>query len=153
MKLYLTNEYGLTPDEVGFLYVLESEWFATPREKFNYIEAYGKALKRYPVETSKNLYDYFKWIKKPQYKESLINPFKLSEFVKATSADSIGAVRLRDFDDVTMFEGNTYRLTQPVDHLAGQPYYLKLIQDRLYLKYEQIIGSRYIAKVENDLLK
>lgn len=151
MKKPLTySPEGLTKLQVNFLNKIEKAFFEGA--DINRDLMYKEAIKHKGTPEAKEIieaFDYWLFLLKPLNRQSLIKPVKLTTYLKETE----NGFWLRDTKNhkTTRVEPTHELTTMLKDHLiyelSPKNYYFEIIEGRLFIKYQHIIGSRYIANI------
>ena len=140
------NGTGLNNNQILLLDELDRMWFEGEDIKLNTIK---KAMETTGVPKGQDImdaWDFWRTLRRPYFRSSLIEPIQLSDLVEVN-------------ENGMWFRGNETKYSLK-DNLADRMgmlkinggWYLEMHDNRLYIKYNTIIGSRYIANVKNDLI-
>ena len=137
---------GLTNVEINFLKVVEKLFFEGVTISFQdmMLKAFNICGYKKGSEESKqclNAWEYWTFLKRPAYRESYKTPLKLSTLLKPGAKFWLSGYKGR-FDYVG----------KDLNMLSGLSTYFKIVNDCLYCEYNQIICSRFVAVIENDLI-
>ena len=140
---------GLTKVAVRFLDQVDDLWFDGHQGGISLLEDAMDRLDwdvvpREHSQTISEAWDYWNFLKRPYIRESLRSPVPLSSLVNVMESGSW--FRGRD---------NNYVLNSDIKEILNlmitNDYYFELIEDRFYLKFNSILGGRFIARVIDDM--
>jgi hypothetical protein len=151
---------GLSDNEVKFLAEVERLFLEGAKVSFDDLmitafEAAGFQKGTPEAKECLHAWEYWQFLRHPLDRSSLITPVKLSRIFGVAEPNNSFWVRVGD--------GCSVYATPKLDYLepllnnslvydfTPRNFYFEIINGALYLKYQSIIGSRYIADVENDL--
>jgi len=148
MKKYLTfNTKGLKKYEIDFLADIEKRWLKG--EAINRDLMYKVAVKHKGTPKAKGILEAFKYwefMPKPIIRESAVKPVKLSELLMLG-----GSYHLTDTKTHESWKVSENTIISELNlMLLDLPYYYQITNGNLWLKYETIIGQRFIARITND---
>ncbi len=147
---YLTfNPEGLTPYCIEFLASIEKRWLNN--EVINRDVMYKEAVKHKGTPQAKEIieaFEYWEFVPKPIFRNSLVTPILLNEFFTIGGTAYLWDTKKNNSWKVT----ESAKVLEVKKHLIGNlTTYYEITNDCLYIKYDQIIGGRYIANIINDL--
>lgn len=142
---YTFLEKGLKEDEIKLLTELENRWFNG--EDVNHKTVLDIILAEKFEGDLFDAWKYWDGIKKPINRDSLRNPVSISEYLTGEKGCRQYYVRGTEFSHSTITE-KTHSII--VNSMISDDVYFELIDDRLYVKYNQILGSIFIAKLKES---
>lgn len=159
-KTFVTK--GLTDNEVKFLAEVERLFLEGARIDTDLLKtAFENAgfIKGGPeAKECLHAWDYWQFLRKPLDRQSLLQPVKLSHILTVAGENDRNSFYCRADEPIRSAQvlPNMDYLTPLLNNslmynFEPRNFYFKIVNDALYLEYQSIIGSRYIAEVENDL--
>lgn len=144
------SKKGLNKLQVDFLTNIEKEYFKGA--EINRDLLYKHAVNYKGTEKAKQLieaFDYWTFLPRPIIRESYKRPVKLSELL---TPNRTGFYLYGHDDRVTPTEKTKELLKNGLIYdIKPENYYFELTGDALYIKYQHIIGSRFIAFIKKDI--
>jgi len=137
---------GLSNIQIKFLILVEHSFFNGEKMGLETFENCLKQLKKY--NSSQNAteileaWEYWNFSKRPILRETYKTPIALTELFKKGKEFSFGdpTEKLKRIFEKEFFLGK---------ELKSCNFYFEIYKDQLYIKYQNIIGSRCIAIIKN----
>lgn len=141
---------GLTQSEIKFLEEVEKLYFTGAKID---IELFKNAFTNSGIkkgskqaEKCSHAWDYWTFLKRPAYRESYKTPVKLSSLFEVSEH---GRTTLYNPEHKKVKGTYTGKDLNLLNHLS---IYFEITRENdLYLQYDQIIGSRFVAIIDNDI--
>lgn len=143
---------GLTDYQIKFLGECEKLFFKGVDIDLNFLETVLDKIKFVKGSPEANsileAWDYWKDLLRPKFRNSYKKPIKLSKLFSKVDKGLKLYYNVNQFVRITPKNLlSEFQLSSTLD----LPYYYEIIQgNKLYLRYETIIGSTFIAFIEND---
>ena len=160
-KNYTFSAEGLTPEQVKFLKEVERLWFAG--EKMNtdaLLKAHNAAGFKKGDEYAKGsleAWEYWNALYRPVMKTSYIKNERAEGLLKSSEKGAFyvnvfrAADKFKNIGKVDMtkrLENAIENGTQLIYELKPSNFYFEIVGNHLYLKYQSILGSRFIAVID-----
>lgn len=155
---YLTfSNEGLTKNQIKFLDIVEDFFFKGKEIDLNLLD---KALKKFGEYNSEigaeigEAWEYWTFLPKPLVRKSYKNPLVLDNFLKKPVKKNKGYWLKNAKTDRVIIKPSLKRILEKsgiIYELNPDNYYFEISGDKgnaLYIKYQYIIGSRFIAFVK-----
>lgn len=151
MKHYTFSPEGLRPAAIKFLEGIEEDFLkGISIQRTTHL--YNKASE-YRLSDRKDIieaYEYWEFIPKPIMFFTAKEPVLLSELLLESPSGKY-LINNKNYKSGKFIKTDKFSLIE-INMLEGLTTYYELINNHsLYIKYDQILGSRYIANVINDI--
>lgn len=166
LKYYTFSIEGLNPNQIAFLAACETMFFTTSNiEEWADKDIWQEALIQSQSEKGEDIYEawqYWKSTPRALYKDSVRNPillnelFELSETQKGKLYTHISTHRSSEVFKDLKYGKYIGKIALEILNvsggklgaMSGDNIYFEICENRLYLGYQQILGTRYIADVK-----
>lgn len=154
------NTKGLTDRQIELLAECERRYFAKESVNLDFfknaLNSIGFVKGSEEATQMSEAWDYWKDLRRAYDPDSYLNPVPLSKIFTVTGSE-------KDFWLNFSSEYKSLQVQPNMEYLnwlemtllyefKPRHYYFSVIEDRLYLQYQQIIGSRYLCNIVNDLV-